>query len=51
MLLQTADAIAAERTPVQVSASEAAILLDDLRLQLAAQPAARLQLTQPAEIK
>ena len=49
------DAIVAERTRVQVSATEAASLLDDLRLQLAAQPAARLsirwQLTRPAEAK
>ena len=47
--------VVAERTPVQVQASEAASLLDDLRLQLAAQPAARLsirwQLTRPAEAK
>ena len=55
MASQAGGAIVAERTPVQVSASEAASLLDDLRLQLAAQPAATLsirwQLTRPAEVK
>jgi len=55
MASQAAGLIVAERTLVQVSATEAAILLDDLRLQLAAQPAARLsirwQLTRPAEAK
>ncbi|MGH6936661.1 MAG: hypothetical protein ACRED2_10845 [Methylocella sp.] len=55
MASQSAGLIVAERTPVHVSATEAASLLDDLRLQLAAQPNARLsihwRLTQPAEIK
>ncbi len=54
MAAQGGDAIAVERTHVQVSATEAASLLDDLRLQLAAQPGAKLnirwQLTRPAEI-
>lgn len=44
--------IVVERTHVQVLASEAASLLEDLRLQLGAQPAARLnihwQLTRPS---
>ncbi|MCI0736196.1 MAG: hypothetical protein L0Y50_07985 [Beijerinckiaceae bacterium] len=47
--------IVAERTQIKMPASEAASLLDDLRLQLAAQPGAllniRWQLTRPAQAK
>jgi hypothetical protein len=49
------DEIVAERAPIQVQASDAASLLDELRLQLAAQPNAKLsirwQLTRPTESK
>jgi hypothetical protein len=55
MASQAVDAIVAERTSVQMQASEAASPLNDLRLQLAAQSNVRLSirwpLTQPAEIK
>jgi hypothetical protein len=49
------DKIVAERAPIQVQASEAQSLLEELRLQLAAQPDAilsiRWQLIQPAALK
>jgi hypothetical protein len=52
---QPEDGIVAERALIQVRASEAGRLLDDLRLQLATQPDARLsirwRLTRPAEAK
>lgn len=52
---QLGDEIVAEHTQIQVQASEAESLLNDLRSQLAAQPDARLsirwQLTRPAGIK
>lgn len=55
MASQADRVIVAERAHVQVPSSETASLLEDLRLQLAAQPAARLnirwQLTRPLEAK
>ncbi|MCI0467619.1 MAG: hypothetical protein L0Y57_11535 [Beijerinckiaceae bacterium] len=49
------EAIVARRTLVQVQASEAAGLLDELQLQLAAQPGAKLsiswRLTRPAGVR
>jgi hypothetical protein len=53
MAFQADDAIVAERAQIKVLASEAGSLLDDLRLQLAAQPNATLsirwRLTRPVE--
>ncbi|MGH8610816.1 MAG: hypothetical protein ACREYF_01910 [Gammaproteobacteria bacterium] len=55
MASQADDAIVAERAQIKVLASEAGSLLDDLRLQLAAQPNATLSirwlLTLPTEAK
>ena len=55
MASQADGVIVAERAPVQVRASDATSLVEELRLQVAAQPAAMLnirwQLTRPAEAK
>ena len=55
MASQADGVIVAERAPVQVRARDAATLVEELRLQVAAQPAAMLnirwQLTRPPEAK
>ena len=55
MASQADGVIVAERAPVLVRASNATTLVEELRLQVAAQPAAMLnirwQLTRPAEAK
>jgi len=52
---QADDSIRAERTPIEVQASAAAALLDELERHLAAQPSATLrirwQLTRPADAR